>query len=113
MQDLGRMCRYATRANGFDYDDLPYALIGKKLAEILLVKISKQKNKVEFFQTHSNFQGCFLEKGGNFLDHYCKADKELQSKILIFFKTTYTFKAIYSFDYVVKTVTFHFRRSAT
>ena len=73
------MCRYATRANGLDYDDLPYALIGKKLAELLGGK-SRGKKKHDVMQKHSNFQGCFLEKGGNFLDHYCKADNNLRGK---------------------------------
>ena len=82
------MCRYATRKNGLEYDDLPYALIGKKLAELLGGKVIKNKKsakgkkdekKDEVTQKHSNFQGCFLEKGGNFLDHYCK-ESGLESK---------------------------------
>ena len=74
VQDLGRMCRYATRKNGLDYDGLPYALIGRKLKEALVGKKIGGKETNEVMKKHSNFQGCFLAKGGNYLDHYIKAD---------------------------------------
>ena len=56
------MCRYATRKNGLEYDDLPYALVGKVLDEQL----------TDAMQRHSVFHGYFLKYGGAYLDTYCE-----------------------------------------
>ena len=60
-QYLGRMCRHITRS-GLDLDDVPYALVGKRLEE-KLIKASMK---------HSVFHGYFLENGGSFLNQYCE-----------------------------------------
>ncbi len=66
MQDLGRMCRYATRKNGREYDDLPYALVGRKLVKTLAGRDLEVMRKIY------NFQGCYVQIGGIHLDHHCQ-----------------------------------------
>ena len=61
-----------------EYDDLPYALIGPKLAQALTGKKIGGKETLDVMKKHSNFQGCFLAKGGNCLDHYCQANPKLK-----------------------------------
>ncbi len=63
------MCRYATRKNGLNYDDLPYALIGQKLADTLLGKHA--------LANFSNFQGPYVRKGGNYIANNCEGDTSM------------------------------------
>ncbi len=63
VQDLGRMCRYTKED---DASKLPYALIGKKLAdELTRAALNK----------YSVFHGIYIDKGGEYLDKYCVGRK--------------------------------------
>ncbi len=59
MQDLGRMCRYTYEE---DPTELPYALVGHKLADGLTLAAEKK---------YSVFHGLYVEGGGNLLDYQC------------------------------------------
>ena len=63
VQDLGRMCRYTKET---DITKLPYALVGRKLA--------KDLHDAALYK-YSVFHGIYVDKGGDYLDQYCRGQK--------------------------------------